>query len=40
MIIGKKDGKYIANLIDSVYNYEIDLNFLNNLDNFKITQEK
>jgi hypothetical protein len=40
MIIGKKDWKYMANLIDSVYNYEIDLNFLNNLDNFKITQEK
>lgn len=35
-----KENKYIANLIDSVYNYEIDLSFIDNLKNFKITQEK
>lgn len=40
MLVGKKDGKYIANLLDSLYNYEIDLSFLKNLNNFKITQEK
>lgn len=38
-IIGKKDGKYLANLIDAVYNYEINLDFLESLDWFKIVQE-
>ncbi len=39
-IIWKKDGEYMANLIDSVYNYSINLDFLNNLDKFKVTVEK
>lgn len=36
LIVGKKDGKYIALLKDTIHEYKLDLSFIDNLDSFNI----